>query len=287
MSFAFLPLYTGDYLRDTSDLTLTEHGIYLRLLMFCWDSRGPVPRDEMRAARIVGATSDDERVSVGSILRRFFVEHDDGWYNPRMEAEVARANVLSAARSEAGRKGAGKTWSKSQAIARASDMAVAKAIAKASATTPTPTPTTTPTTTPTPTPPSQPAVAREEEKATPLAPPSAKKPPRGRPPTAKVWEAYATAYLATYGTEPVRNAMINGQMCNFVARIGAEEAPAVASSYLRNKSTRYIRGGHSVGLMLADAEKLRTEWARGQTIGAPQSGIDWALEEINRRKNGQ
>ena len=145
MSFAFLPLYTGDYLRDTSDLTLTEHGIYLRLLMYSWDSRGPVPVDEARAARIVGASSDDERNAVKSILLRYFVRHDDGWYQPRMDREIAKANAIAGVRSEAGKRGAARTWAKD----RASAMANAMASAMAPATTPTPTPTSTPTTTPT------------------------------------------------------------------------------------------------------------------------------------------
>jgi hypothetical protein len=29
MSFAYLPLYTGDYIRDTRHLTPLRHGIYL------------------------------------------------------------------------------------------------------------------------------------------------------------------------------------------------------------------------------------------------------------------
>ena len=43
MSFAYLPLFTGDYLRDTQHLSCSEHGIFLKLLMHCWDQKGPAP----------------------------------------------------------------------------------------------------------------------------------------------------------------------------------------------------------------------------------------------------
>lgn len=124
MSFAYLPWYTGDYRRDTADLTLLEHGIYLLLIAYCWDSRGPVPTDEARAARIVGATSDDERIAVKGVLNRYFVRHDDGWYNQRLDREIARANAISGARSEAGRTGASKRYGKrlANAIANAEQL---------------------------------------------------------------------------------------------------------------------------------------------------------------------
>ncbi len=139
MSFAYLPWYTGDYRRDTADLTLLEHGIYLLLLAYCWDSRGPVPVDEARAARIVGAGSDDERIAVKGVLKRYFVRHDDGWYNPRLDREIARANAISGARSEAGRTGAEATWAKRRGKAMANAMANAQQLPRHAPLPPSPT----------------------------------------------------------------------------------------------------------------------------------------------------
>lgn len=134
MSFAFMPLYTGDYRRDTAHLDCAEHGIYLLLLMHCWDQKGPLPLDERKLAGICGARSGSEIEAMRRILREFFVAMDDGWYNQRMQREVGRAEALSGKRKAAGIKGfqakAKQVLSKSSA----------------SATTPTPTPTTTPTT---------------------------------------------------------------------------------------------------------------------------------------------
>lgn len=95
MSFANMPLYTGDYLRDTRHLTPEEHGIYLLLLMHCWDQKGPVPLDERKQAGIVNARSGGEIESLRRVLGEYFVQMEDGWYNPRMQAEVAKAEALS------------------------------------------------------------------------------------------------------------------------------------------------------------------------------------------------
>jgi hypothetical protein len=85
----------------------------------------------------------------------------------------------------------------------------------------------------------------------------------GKAPTTAVWTAYCVAYKLRYKTEPVRNATINGQLARFLARVSANEAPMIAAAYVGNNAMTYVRAGHSVGLLLRDAEKLRTEWATG------------------------
>ena len=82
----------------------------------------------------------------------------------------------------------------------------------------------------------------------------------------KTWEAYARAYFDRYKTEPVRNAKVNGQVKQFVQRIGREESPGVAAYYLTHPDGFYVRKMHDFGLLLADAEKLRTEWATGRKV---------------------
>ena len=84
--------------------------------------------------------------------------------------------------------------------------------------------------------------------------------------TALVWEAYSTAYLDRYGTRPVRNAMVNGQLANILTRIPRDEAPEVAAFYVRHNSSYYVAKMHSVGAMQSDIEKLRTEWATGRRM---------------------
>lgn len=106
MSFAFLPLYTGDYLRDTRHLTPMRHGTYLLALMYCWDTQSPMPMDEQECAGICNCRSADEIEGMRYILQRYFVKMDDGWYNKRMTEIVAHAERVSSARSEGGLKSA-------------------------------------------------------------------------------------------------------------------------------------------------------------------------------------
>ncbi len=121
MSFAYLPLFTGDYLRDTRHLTPLKHGIYLLFLMHCWDQKGPLPLDEQECAGIANCRSADEIEALRYILNRYFVRCDDGWYNERIQREIERSENISRARSAAGREGyqarAKQLLSKSQASA--------------------------------------------------------------------------------------------------------------------------------------------------------------------------
>lgn len=103
MSFAYLPLWTGDYLRDTRHLAPMEHGIYLLLLMHCWDSRGAVPLDERKLEGITNVRSDDERAALHRVLADFFERTDAGYVNARMAREVERAAVIGDARRGAAR----------------------------------------------------------------------------------------------------------------------------------------------------------------------------------------
>lgn len=91
-------------------------------------------------------------------------------------------------------------------------------------------------------------------------------------PTVETWSAYSAAYRDRYhGQDPVRNATVNGQLAQFVARIGAEEAPAVARFYVGHQRSDYVRSMHDVGLMLRDAAGLRTQWATQRQVTTTQA----------------
>lgn len=91
------------------------------------------------------------------------------------------------------------------------------------------------------------------------------------PPTSATWLAYSTAYRDRYGVDPVRNATVNGQLAQLVARLGAEEAPPVAAFYLTHRNQFYVQKGHPVGLLLQDCEKLRTEWVTQRQVTVAQA----------------
>ena len=70
---AYMPLFIGDYLADTSDLSAQEHGAYLLLLMTMWRRGGWLPSHGDRLARIA-AVSADRWPAVWEVISGFFTE---------------------------------------------------------------------------------------------------------------------------------------------------------------------------------------------------------------------
>jgi len=81
------PRHIGDYLKDTSHLSLLEHGAYARLLDVYYTREGAIPSDQ--TARLVGARTKEERAAVDSVLAEFFVMESDGWHQKRADEEIA------------------------------------------------------------------------------------------------------------------------------------------------------------------------------------------------------
>jgi hypothetical protein len=104
------------------------------------------------------------------------------------------------------------------------------------------------------------------------------------------WNSYREAYQNRYGVPPVRNGSVNSILANFVKRLGAEEAPLVAEFYLSHPEPFYVKNMHPVGLMLKDAEKLRTEWATKRkmtgSIARNSEAGEVAKDQIRRIMEG-
>lgn len=82
----------------------------------------------------------------------------------------------------------------------------------------------------------------------------------------KIWQAYFNAFRSRYSVDPVRNAAANAQISNLRKRLGVDDAVAVAAFYLTHNDRFYLQKTHSVGLLLKDAETLRTQMLRGKAI---------------------
>lgn len=80
------------------------------------------------------------------------------------------------------------------------------------------------------------------------------------------WEAYSKAYHQRHGVLPTRNARVNSQLAQFLKRVPLEEAPEIAEFYVFHNRAFYVQKSHPVGLMLQDAESLRTEWLTGKQV---------------------
>lgn len=120
MNRPWFPMYVCDYLADTPDLSIEEHGAYLLLLMLTW--RRPdcaLPNDEkwLRGAlpRMHGHTFNR---LVKPLLERFFTLEEDGrWHNKRLTKERQNSDKTSANAKQS----ADKRWAKSNEINNLAD----------------------------------------------------------------------------------------------------------------------------------------------------------------------
>ncbi len=103
-----MPLWIGDYLKDTSRLTLSQHGTYLRLLMDQWVN-GPTPDDDTSICRILGCTAAEWRKNRPEISR-FFEVSGGRWTHGRLEHERAEAQRRSDKAQAKARQGAEARW---------------------------------------------------------------------------------------------------------------------------------------------------------------------------------
>lgn len=84
--------HIGDYRRDTSHLTILEHGAYRQLLDLYYISEKPL---DANALRLVCARSSDEVKAVEQILCEFFTLKNGKYYHKRCEDEILRFHSKS------------------------------------------------------------------------------------------------------------------------------------------------------------------------------------------------
>lgn len=96
---AWMPMYWGDYLRDTHHLGATAHGGYLLLIARYW-TEGPLPDDDKKLAAFARMTPR-EWSQHGPTIREFFRADGMHLHHKRIDAERAKTVALSAKRGEA------------------------------------------------------------------------------------------------------------------------------------------------------------------------------------------
>lgn len=88
----YFELYPGDYLRDTSRLSLTEHGAYLRLMLAYYAEEEPLPASFSELFVIAGATTTADKAAVKKVAERYFPTGEDGLRrNGRADEEIIKA----------------------------------------------------------------------------------------------------------------------------------------------------------------------------------------------------
>ncbi len=99
----WMPLYIGDFLADTQHLSATETGIYIRLIMHCWQ-HGSIPLDPHRLAIISHCDSRLWRQYGKTILAFFDVVDASTAQHKRVSTELHRCAEISSKRKGAAKQ---------------------------------------------------------------------------------------------------------------------------------------------------------------------------------------
>jgi hypothetical protein len=81
-----------------------------------------------------------------------------------------------------------------------------------------------------------------------------------------VWNSYSEGFERRYGTKPKRNAKQSSLACQLRERLGDADAAEVARYYPSTSNSYHAARGHTLALLVADAEKVWTEWRTGRQI---------------------
>lgn len=95
----------GDYRRDTSHLSLLEHGIYRQLLDWYYLDEKPIPKETQVVFRRLSAKTQNEQNAIEIILKEFFLETDAGWSHRRCDVEIKGYQAKANANRENGKLG--------------------------------------------------------------------------------------------------------------------------------------------------------------------------------------
>lgn len=105
-SVNYFELYPGDYLRDTGELSLIQHGAFLLLMASCYSTEKGLPSEPMGLFRITSALTPEEQEATLFVANRFFKLCDDGRLrSERIDEDIQKAKVRIEAAKANGAKG--------------------------------------------------------------------------------------------------------------------------------------------------------------------------------------
>ena len=105
-----MPVYIGDYIKDTMGLSAKEHGCYFLLLMNYW-VEGYL-NDDIEELLIVCRLQADEKRVLEKILKKFF-QHQNGHYiQKRIEEEIRKAHNIR----DRNQKNSASRWSNTKSV---------------------------------------------------------------------------------------------------------------------------------------------------------------------------
>src|SRR3972149_48493 len=96
--------YPGDYLRDTSGLSMLEHGAY-NLLLHNYYAKNGLETEKPRLYEMCHARTPEDMKAVDYIINKFFREENGVLRNGRAEEELADRERFLAEQSRKGKLG--------------------------------------------------------------------------------------------------------------------------------------------------------------------------------------
>ena len=113
----FYQFNIGDYRRDTSHLTLLEHGIYRQLLDTYYLSENPIKLDLEEVMRTHSVRNADEERALKNVLKDFFDETPEGYFHKGCDRNIQAYRKKSKMASDSAKA----RWSQSHANALPTD----------------------------------------------------------------------------------------------------------------------------------------------------------------------
>lgn len=90
----------GDYRRDTSHLSMLEHGAYRQLMDTYYLTEKPLSLSHADLMRTHSARSADEVQAIENVLKDFFIRTDEGYIHKRCDVEIEAFHAKSSSASE-------------------------------------------------------------------------------------------------------------------------------------------------------------------------------------------
>lgn len=106
----WMPMYWGDYAKDTGHLSATHHGAYLMLLKHYWVTGCPLPNDDNQLWRIACADSLAHWRKIKPVVLAFFTLEGDRLRHGRVERELESATRNAERRTGAARRASEARW---------------------------------------------------------------------------------------------------------------------------------------------------------------------------------
>lgn len=106
----WMPLYWGDYAKDTGHLSAAHHGAYLMLIKHYWSQGAPLVSDDSVLWRIACANSLAHWRKLKPVVLAFFVQDGNLLRHRRIDAELENATGRMKKASDKAKKAAVARW---------------------------------------------------------------------------------------------------------------------------------------------------------------------------------